>query len=52
MLEEAEEMIAGARILSKVLGGAKVIFGIEETKWMPLRLSKKLAKEPGMEVVP
>ena len=26
MLEEAEEMIAGARILSKVLGGAKVIF--------------------------
>ena len=53
MLEEAEEMIAGARILSKVLGGAKVIFGIEENKMDAIEvIKKKLAKEPGMEVVP
>ncbi|HZK24391.1 MAG TPA: electron transport complex subunit RsxC [Oscillospiraceae bacterium] len=53
MVEEADEMIAGARILSQVLNGAKVIFGIEENKMDAIEVVKaKLASEADMEVIP
>ncbi|NLZ38767.1 MAG: electron transport complex subunit RsxC [Firmicutes bacterium] len=53
MLEYADEMIAGARILSRVLDNAKVIFGIEVNKQDAIDLLKeKLKNEERMEVVP
>ena len=52
MLEEADNIIAGARLMSKVLGRAKVIIGVEENKQDALEvLKKKIAKEGNMEVV-
>ncbi|NLZ92832.1 MAG: electron transport complex subunit RsxC [Firmicutes bacterium] len=53
MLEYADEMIAGARILSHLLDDAKVIFGIEVNKQDAIDLVRaKLEKEERMEVVP
>ncbi|HHX74017.1 MAG TPA: electron transport complex subunit RsxC [Firmicutes bacterium] len=53
MLEAGEEILAGARVLSKVLGGARVIFGVEENKADAIeKLSALLEKEKGMEIVP
>lgn len=52
MLEEADEMIEGARILSRVLDNAKVIFGVEVNKQDAIDvLRAKLEKEELMEVV-
>ncbi len=52
MLERADDLIEGSRLISKVLGGPKVIFGVETNKPDAIAvLEQKLVKEKDMELV-
>ncbi len=52
MLERVDDLIEGSRLVSKILGGPKVVFGVETNKQDILDLlTQKLAKETDMEVV-
>ncbi|MEW6082036.1 MAG: electron transport complex subunit RsxC [Bacillota bacterium] len=53
MLEMAEEMVQGARLLLKAVGASRCYFGIEGNKPDAIALiSEKVAGMEGMEVVP
>ena len=53
MLEYADEIIAGARLVAKVLGGVKVFIGIETNKEDAIKvLEQKVKNESDIEVVP
>lgn len=52
MLERLDDIIEGTALVSKLLGGPKVIFGVETNKRDVLELlEKKLTAKKGMEVV-
>lgn len=50
MLEKAEEIVEGIRIISKVLGNPRVMIGIEDNKMDAVDEMKKHAEKYGMEV--
>ncbi len=52
MLEKAEEIVEGIRIISKVLGNPRVMIGIEDNKMDAVDEMKKHAEKYGMEVFP
>ena len=49
MLEHTKELVEGAKLASTALGGAKIIFGIEENKPDAIEI---LSKYDGIDVVP
>ena len=50
MLEKAEDIVEGIRIMSKVLGNPRVLIGIEDNKMDAVDEMRKNAEKYGMEV--